>query len=160
MVVPASFIAARLMSKGIFSSTMSTAIVALRLPKYTGRMTSSLDLYILPEEDTFPLKPKSEAVKNCKFLIMVHTLPDFFEARMGIRNSYGQYISEKLAGNTSLLFIIGNLKTSNKTKYELTWNKLKKEQEHFGDILQVFYCHRCLVQRFIQYTYLSVPSLI
>ena len=98
----------------------------------------SLDLYIHPEEDTFPLKPKSEAVKNCKFLIMVHTLPDFFEARMGIRNSYGQYISEKLAGNTSLLFIIGNLKTSNKTKYELTWNKLKNEQEHFGDILQVF----------------------
>ena len=120
----------------------------------------SLDLYIHPEEDTFPLKPKSEAVKNCKFLIMVHTLPDFFEARMGIRNSYGQYISEKLAENTSLLFIIGNLKTSNKTKYELTWNKLKKEQEHFGDILQVFYSYRCLVQRYIQYTCWSTLDLI
>ena len=118
----------------------------------------SLDLYIHPEDDTFPLKPKSEAVKSCKFLIMVHTLPDFFEARMGIRNSYGQYISEKLAGNTSLLFIIGNLKTSNKTKYELTWNKLKKEQEHFGDILQVFYCHGCLVQRYIQYNCQFHPS--
>ena len=97
----------------------------------------SLELYIHPEEDTFPLKPTSKAVKNCKFLIMVHTLPDFFEARMGIRNSYGRYISEKLAGNTSLLFIIGNLKKSNNSIYELTWNKLKKEQERFGDILQV-----------------------
>ena len=97
----------------------------------------SLELYIHPEEDTFPLKPTSKAVKNCKFLIMVHTLPDFFEARMGIRNSYGRYISEKLAGNTSLLFIIGNLKKSNNSIYELTWNKLKKEQESFGDILQV-----------------------
>ena len=97
----------------------------------------SLELYVRPEEDTFPLKPTSKAVKNCKFLIMVHTLPDFFEARMGIRNSYGRYISEKLAGNTSLLFIIGNLKKSNNSIYELTWNKLKKEQERFGDILQV-----------------------
>ena len=97
----------------------------------------SLDLYIRPEEDTFPLKPTSMAVKNCKFLIMIHTLPDFFEARIGIRNTYGRYLSEKLAGNTSLLFIIGNLKKSNNDNYELTWNKLKKEQEVFGDILQV-----------------------
>ena len=97
----------------------------------------SQDLYIRPEEDTFPLKPTSKAVKNCKFLIMVHTIPDYFEARMGIRNSYGRYLSEKLAGNTALLFIIGNVKKSNNDNYEKTWNKLKKEQEVFGDILQV-----------------------
>ena len=97
----------------------------------------SMDLYIHPEEDTFPLKPTSMAVKNCKFLIMVHTLPDFFEARTGIRNTYGRYLSEKLAGNTALLFIIGNIKKSNNDNYEITWNKLKKEQEVFGDILQV-----------------------
>ena len=97
----------------------------------------SLDLYICPKEDTFPMTPTSNAIKNCKFLIMIHTLPDFFESRTGIRNTYGQYLSEKLAGNTSLLFIIGNLKKSNNDNYEGTWNKLKKEQEIFGDILQV-----------------------
>ena len=96
-----------------------------------------LDLYIRPKEDTFYMTPTSKAIKNCKFLIMIHTLPDFFESRTGIRNTYGRYLSEKLAGNTSLLFIIGNLKKSNNDNYERTWYKLKKEQEIFGDILQV-----------------------
>ena len=97
-----------------------------------------LDLYIRPKEDTFYMTPTSKAIKNCKFLIMIHTLPDFFESRTGIRNTYGRYLSEKLAGNTSLLFIIGNLKKANNDNYESTWNKLQKEQEIFGDILQVY----------------------
>ena len=66
-----------------------------------------------------------------------NTRPDFFEARIGVRNTYGQYIKMGLGGNTGLLFLIGNPKLANTTKYNLTLNKLKKEQEFFGDILQV-----------------------
>ena len=97
----------------------------------------SIPLYIRPKVDTFPWRPTSEAVRNCQLLIIVHTRPDFFEARIGVRNTYGQYIKRGLGGNTSLLFLIGNLKVANNTKYNLTVNKLKKEQEFFGDILQV-----------------------
>ena len=97
----------------------------------------SIPLYIRPKKDTFPWRPTSEAVRNCQLLIIVHTRPDFFEARIGVRNTYGQYIQKGLGGNTAILFLIGNLNWANTTKYNLTLNKLRKEQEFFGDILQV-----------------------
>ena len=75
---------------------------------------------------------------ECQMLIIVHTAPDFFEARIGIRNTYGRYISEGLAGNSAILFLIGNVKKNdNSTHNQLIRTKLKQEQDFFGDILQV-----------------------
>lgn len=98
----------------------------------------SMGRYIRPNEDTFLMRPTLEAVKNCQMLIIVHTVPDFFEARSGIRSTYGRYIEDGLAGNTSLIFLIGKIKDSVSGSHrQLVEMKIKQEQDFFGDILQV-----------------------
>ena len=119
----------------------------------------SMERYIRPNEDTFLMRPTLEAVKNCQMLIIgnseknyllemakigffftfsVHTVPDFFEARSGIRSTYGRYIEDGLAGNTSLIFLIGKIKDSVSGSHrQLVEMKIKQEQDFFGDILQV-----------------------
>ena len=120
----------------------------------------SMERYIRPNDDTFLMRPTLEAVKNCQMLIIgksekkspmkkgqswiffftfsVHTVPDFFEARSGIRSTYGRYIEDGLAGNTSLIFLIGKIKDSVSGSHrQLVEMKIKQEQDFFGDILQV-----------------------
>lgn len=103
----------------------------------------SLERYLRPTEaNTFPMVPTSEAVGKCQLLVVVHSPPDYFEARMGIRNTYGRYVTKGQAGNTAIVFLIGktvaSLKTSevNATRM-ITSAKLRQEQQFFGDILQV-----------------------
>ena len=80
----------------------------------------------------------SQFIESCFFTFSVHTVPDFFEARSGIRSTYGRYIEDGLAGNTSLIFLIGKIKDSVSGSHrQLVEMKIKQEQDFFGDILQV-----------------------
>ena len=89
----------------------------------------SMELYLRPSEDTFLMRP---AKSHCKLLVVVHTPPNGFEARRGVRSTFGQYVKRGLAGDTAIIFLIGKRSLE---RFEQT--KLRQEQNTFGDILQV-----------------------
>ena len=76
---------------------------------------------------------EGQSKAGCKLLVVVHCPPENFEARRGIRNTYGQYVKRGVAGPTLIIFLIG--KRSGMSRFQR--RKLQQEQELFGDILQV-----------------------
>ena len=72
-----------------------------------------MSLYI-NQKSNYLIQPSKQNLTNCKFLVAVHSRPDAHEARMGIRNSWGQYVQTLTnESQTSIIYIVtysmGNL---------------------------------------------------
>lgn len=64
--------------------------------------------YIKPGEDTFPIRPSKDHFKGCNLLVIVHSSIDAFNDRMGVRDTWLQYVTEGRVENVSVIFLIGN----------------------------------------------------
>ena len=68
----------------------------------------SMPRYIKPGEDTFPIRPSKDHFKGCNLLVIVHSSIDAFIDRMGVRDTWLQYVTEGRVQNVSVIFLIGN----------------------------------------------------
>ena len=81
-------------------------------------------------------KTKPKHFKNCKLLLMIHTTIDEYSTRMGLRDTWLQYIKQNQVQNISYVFLIAKEK-SGQVLYPLRKERIKNEQAKFNDILQV-----------------------
>ena len=47
-------------------------------------------------------------LKGCEILIVVHSAIDDFEKRMGVRDTWIQFVTQGKVSNVSVVFLIGN----------------------------------------------------
>ncbi len=75
-------------------------------PKKNRNMPS----YIRPDNDTFPTRPWRTHTKGANLLVVVHSALTSFDARQGIRDTWGSYVSDNDTGikNVSIIFLVGN----------------------------------------------------
>lgn len=64
--------------------------------------------YIRPDEDTFPIRPPITHFFGCNLLVIVHSTIDAFNDRMGVRDTWLQYVTQNRVQNVSVIFLIGN----------------------------------------------------
>ena len=64
--------------------------------------------YIKPDQDTFPLRPSKAHFKGCEILVIIHSAIDGFSMRMGVRDTWMQFVTQKKVDNVSVIFLIGN----------------------------------------------------
>ncbi len=66
--------------------------------------------YIRPQSDTFPVRPWRSHTKGASLLVVVHSTLTSFDARQGIRDTWGTYVSDPSYGirNVSIIFLVGN----------------------------------------------------
>ena len=64
--------------------------------------------YIKPDQDTFPLRPSKAHFKGCEILVIIHSAIDAFGMRMGVRDTWIQFVTQKKVANVSVIFLIGN----------------------------------------------------
>ena len=67
---------------------------------------------------------------------MIHTTIDEYNTRMGLRDTWLQYIAQNHVQNISYVFLIAKEK-SGQVLYPLRKERIKNEQAKFNDILQV-----------------------
>ena len=64
--------------------------------------------YIQPDHDTFPIRPSKAHFKGCEILVIVQSAIDDFSMRMGLRDTWIQFVTQKRVANVSVIFLIGN----------------------------------------------------
>ena len=67
---------------------------------------------------------------------MIHTTIDEYNTRMGLRDTWLQYIKQNQVQNISYVFLIAKEK-SGQVLYPLRKERIKNEHAKFNDILQV-----------------------
>ncbi|TRY79589.1 hypothetical protein TCAL_11737 [Tigriopus californicus] len=72
-------------------------------PPYADR---NLSRYIRPDKDTFPIQPKGIEKASAQILFLVHSTPENFSMRDGVRKSWFSFGSDRV-DNMTALFILG-----------------------------------------------------
>ena len=77
--------------------------------------------YIQPLKDNFLIRPTKAHFHDCNLLVIVHSRVDDFKLRNSVRNTWGKYITDGKAVNTSLIFLLGDQYpyTTDATRYIL-----------------------------------------
>jgi len=91
--------------------------------------------YIKPKEDTFSLRPSKAHFKGCEILVIIHSAIDAFGMRMGVRDTWIQFVTQKKVANVSVIFLIGN-QNANSNLTAATRQRVLDEHAKYDDILQ------------------------
>jgi len=91
--------------------------------------------YIQPDHDTFPIRPSKAHFKGCELLVIVHSAIDGFSMRMGLRDTWMQFVTQKRVANVSVIFLIGNQNAFNNVTAS-THQRVLDEHAKYDDILQ------------------------
>merc|ERR1711962_428302 len=91
--------------------------------------------YIKPKQDTFPLRPSKAHFKGCEILVIIHSAIDGFSMRMGVRDTWMQFVTQKKVDNVSVIFLIGNENPFGNLTVA-TRQRVLDEHAKFNDILQ------------------------
>ncbi|XP_059085832.1 uncharacterized protein LOC131882637 [Tigriopus californicus] len=95
-------------------------------PPYADR---NLSRYIRPDKDTFPIQPKGIEKASAQILFLVHSTPENFSMRDGVRKSWFSFGSDRV-DNMTALFILGLHKDPDINQ------KVQDEANQFDDIVQ------------------------
>ena len=105
------------------------------MESWSPKANRSVPAYIQPE---FLITPNRSILTGCRILVVVHSTMIAFQSRADIRNSWLTFDGLTESG-VGVIFLVGRMRLSglsDSTRENLE-NKIKKESQLHGDILQV-----------------------